>query len=131
MKNLSSALLSLLFASLCGCAHQQFVTDATHPEIAVSETGIVTYRGEQVDPEELPDLLKESGLTRDHTIHIHIVSGLDNYRYPYYVLGILVKNGFTRSVFVEDRKAYSEVLKPNSKTPRSTTPSAKPPIRYR
>ena len=103
--------LFLLCTLLAGCAHQQFITDARHPEVAVDDRGVVTYRGEPIDPDELPDLLKDSGLTSRDTIHIHIPSGLTDYRKPYYVMGVLVKNGFTRPVFVEDRKAYSEVHK--------------------
>ena len=45
-----------------GCTHERFITDARHPEIAVSELGTVTYRGRIVDAEDLPGLLKDSGL---------------------------------------------------------------------
>ncbi|MCQ2392107.1 MAG: hypothetical protein MJ240_11850 [Kiritimatiellae bacterium] len=120
---------------LAGCAHEQFVTDARHPEVAVDDRGVVTYRGEPIDPDELPDLLKDSGLTSRDTIHIHIPSGLTDYRKPYYVMGVLVKNGFTRPVFVEDRKAYSEVYKAGraNKALPPPTPAhpAKRVIRYK
>ena len=117
-----------LFAG--GCAHEQFVTDARHPEIAVSETGIVTYRGRPVEAEDLPGLLKDSGLTRKDTIHIHIPSGTTDFRVPYYVMGILVKNGFTRPVFVEDRKSTS-MVKPKEAPPMRAAPPARRPIRYK
>ena len=113
-----------------GCAHEQFVTDAQHPEIAVSETGLVTYRGRVVDAEDLPGLLKDSGLTRQDTIHIHIPSGTTDFRMPYHVMGILVKNGFTRPVFVEDRKSSSTVT-PKKPQPARTEPPARRPIRYK
>lgn len=117
-----------LFAG--GCAHEQFVTDAQHPEIAVSETGIVTYRGRPVDAEDLPELLKDSGLTRKDTIHIHIPSGTTDFRVPYYVMGILVQNGFTRPVFVEDRKSSSTVTSKKPQ-PARAAPPARRPIRYK
>ncbi len=113
-----------------GCAHEQFVTDAQHPEIAVSETGIVTYRGRPVEAEDLPGLLKDSGLTRKDTIHIHIPSGTTDFRVPYYVMGILVKNGFTRPVFVEDRKSSSTVKRKEA-PPMRAAPPARRPIRYK
>ncbi len=113
-----------------GCAHEQFVTDAQHPEIAVSETGIVTYRGRSVEAEDLPGLLKDSGLTRKDTIHIHIPSGTTDFRVPYYVMGILVQNGFTRPVFVEDRKSSSTV-RTNEPPPVRAGPPARRPIRYK
>jgi len=113
-----------------GCAHEQFVTDARHPEVAVSETGIVTYRGRPVDAEDLPGLLKDSGLTRQDTIHIHIPSGTTDFRVPYYVMGILVQNGFTRPVFVEDRKASSTVTAKKPQ-PARVQPPARRTIRYK
>ena len=113
-----------------GCAHEQFVTDARHPEIAVSETGIVTYRGRPVEAEDLPGLLKDSGLTRQDTIHIHIPSGTTDFRVPYYVMGLLVQNGFTRPVFVEDRKSTSTVTAKKPKPVRAAPP-ARRPIRYK
>ena len=113
-----------------GCAHEQFITDAQHPEIAVSETGLVTYRGRVVDEEDLPGLLKDSGLTSKDTIHIHIPSGTTDLRMPYRVMGILVKNGFTRPVFVEDRKSSSTVRK-KKPPPVRAGPPARRPIRYK
>ena len=113
-----------------GCAHEQFVTDARHPEIAVSETGIVTYRGRPVEAEDLPGLLKDSGLTRQDTIHIHIPTGTTDFRVPYYVMGLLVQNGFTRPVFVEDRKSSSTVTAKKPQ-PARVQPPARRTIRYK
>lgn len=133
MEKIAFLILLPMAMFFLGCAHEQFMTDARHPEVAVSESGNVTYRGEIIDPEDLPDLLKKSGLTREDTIHIHIVSGLKDYRHPYYVLGILVKNGFTRSVFVEDRQSFSEVgsgKKPPAAS-SATVNGGRRPIRYK
>ena len=113
-----------------GCAHERFITDAKHPEIAVSETGTVTYRGRIVEAEDLPELLRDSGLTRQDTIHIHIPSGITDYRVPYHVMGQLVKGGFTRPVFVEDRKSTSSV-KPKAPMPMHAAPPARRTIRYK
>ena len=113
-----------------GCAHEQFVTDANHPEVAVDESGTVTYRGKAIDAEDLPGLLKDSGLTRQDTIHIHIPSGTTDFRVPYYVMGLLVKNGFTRPIFVEDRKSSSTVT-PKAPPPVRAGPPKRRPIRYK
>ena len=40
--------------------------------MAIAADGGVTYRGKFVDPEDLPGLLKDSGLTKQDTIFIHI-----------------------------------------------------------
>ena len=115
-----------------GCTHERFITDARHPEIAVSELGTVTYRGRIVDAEDLPGLLEDSGLTRQDTIHIHIPSGLKDYRYAYHVMGQLVRKGFRRPVLVEDRRSSSSVTSPAPAPPASVAP---PPrrraIRYK
>ena len=138
MKFLRFSLLAVL--AIAGCTHEQFVTGARHPEVAVDAFGTVTYRGNRIDPEDLPAYLRESGLGARDTIHIRIPAGLDDYRYPYHVMGILVKNGFTRPVFVEDRRAYSEVRRPSRATPSAPSratfsapaqPTARPAIRYK
>ena len=107
-----AAQTALAVLLLSGCASEQFIVDAAHPEIAVDESGRVAYRGESVNPDDLPDLLRESGLTRSDTIFIHIPHGLKDYRTAYYVMGTLARNGFSRPILVEDRKATSEVSKP-------------------
>ena len=119
----SAALAALILTS--GCAHERFVTDARHPEIAVNEFGTVTYRERVVDPEDLPRLLEDSGLTRQDTIHIHIPTGLKDYRMPYHVIGQLVRKGYRRPVLVEDRKATSSI-KPKAPPPAKAPP---PPVR--
>lgn len=101
--------LAALFA--CGCATEHYITDARHPEVAITADGGVTYRGEFVDPEDLPDLLKDSGLTRRDTINIHIPDDLRDMRMPRRVMGILSRNGFTRPILLTDRKSYTELGK--------------------
>ncbi len=106
-----SVLWSLCAAALLfgGCATEHYVTDARHPEIALTEDGGVTYRGKHVDPEDLPDLLRASGLDKHDTINIHCPETMTDWRLQRKVMGILSRNGFTRPVLVGDRKAYSEI----------------------
>ena len=127
MKQTTLAVILILAA---GCAHERFVTDAKHPEIAVSEFGTITYRGRIVEAEDLPDLLEDSGLTHQDTIHIHIPSGMTDYRIPYHVMGQLVRRGYRRPVLVEDRKATS-IVKPKAPPPVRAGPPARRQIRYK
>ena len=92
-----------------GCATEHYVTDARHPEIAITEDGGVTYRGRYVDPEDLPGLLRASGLEKRDTINIYCPEVMPNLRLQRRVMGILLREGFTRPVLVGARKAYSEV----------------------
>ena len=96
-----------LAAFLGGCASERYMVDSRHPEIAVMESGLVTYRGNVVDPEDLPGLLSDSGLTKSDTIRIHVPDGMRDMRVPGKVIGILVRNGFPRSILLSDRKSYS------------------------
>lgn len=92
-----------------GCATERYVTDARHPEIALTEDGGVTYRGKFVDPEDLPGLLRASGLDRHDTINIYCPETVTDWRLQRKVMSILSHNGFTRPVLVGARRAYSEV----------------------
>ncbi len=98
------ALLALL---LVGCATEHHITDARHPEVAITPDGGVTYRGKFVDPEDLPGLLKDSGFTKQDTINIHVSEDLRDMRAPRRVMAILARNGFTRPILLTDRKSYT------------------------
>ena len=100
---LSAALL------LSGCATEHYVTDKLHPEIRLTADGGVTYRGKFVAPEDLPGLLKDSGLEKDDTIYIYSASESRDWRLERKVMSILSKKGFPRPIIVEDRKASSSV----------------------
>ena len=99
----------LLFAA--GCATEHFETGARNPEVAITADGGVTYRGKFVDAEDLPGILKDSGLTKQDTIFIHISEDLRDMRAPRRVMAILSRNGFTRPILLSDRKSYTELGK--------------------
>ena len=109
MKNFAIHCLACAALILCGCATERHVTDAKHPDIAITEDGSVTFRGRFVDPEDLPGLLRDCGFTRADTINIHYPDGQGDFRTPSRVMTILLRNGFPRSVLVGDRKSYSHV----------------------
>ena len=105
-------LLALAAPLLCaaGCATVHYETGARNPEVALTADGSVTYRGKFVDPEDLPGLLKDSGLTKQDTINIHVPDGFEDRR-ARPVMRILSQNGFTRPILVTDRKSYAELGK--------------------
>lgn len=102
-----------LFASLAalllvgGCATERRVTDARHPDVAIDETGAVTFRGEDIAPEDLPSRLRDCGYTARDTINIHYPDGSRDYRAARRVMAILARNGFTRPILVGDRRPSS------------------------
>ena len=103
--------LAALLLCAAGCATEHYETGARNPEVAITADGGVTYRGKFVDPEDLPGLLKDSGLTKEDTINIHVPEDLKDMRAPRRVMAILSRNGFTRPILVSDRKSYTELGK--------------------
>ena len=98
-----------------GCAHERIVTDIDHPEIEITAYGEVKWRGEVVDADDLPGLLRDAGFTRKDTINIRIPSGQRDYRLSYYVMRRLVENGFSRPILVTEKRSYSETMKKGTK----------------
>ncbi len=123
MKNLLTALgLACMALLLGGCATERRVTDAKHPDISIEADGSVKYRDRYVEPEDLPDLLRDSGFTRKDTINIHYPDGQADFRMPRRVMAVLLRNGFPRTVLVGDRKSYSHVGREDKKPkPRPTS----------
>ena len=103
--------LAALLLCAAGCATEHYETGARNPEVAITPDGGVTYRGKFVDPDDLPGLLKDSGLTKQDTIFIHIPEDLRDMRAPRRVMAILSRNGFTRPILLSDRKSYTELGK--------------------
>ena len=103
--------LAALLLCAAGCVTEHYETGARNPEVAITPDGGVTYRGKFVDPEDLPGILKDSGLTKQDTINIHIPDDLRDMRAPRRVMAILSRNGFTRPILISDRKSYTELGK--------------------
>lgn len=106
---IASFLLALVFAA--GCTTEHYITDARHPEVAITADGGVTYRGKYVDLKDLPGLLKDSGLTKQDTINIHVSDDLRDIRAPRRVMGYLSRNGFTRPILISERRSYAQLGK--------------------
>jgi biopolymer transport protein ExbD len=92
-----------------GCASQQYYTDADNPEIAISLSASVTYRGKVVDPEDLPSLLESSDYPKQSTVNIQVAAELTDYRVPYKVMSILARNGYRRPILIGEKQSFSTV----------------------
>ena len=135
MKRLTIRCIACAALFLCGCATERYVTDAKHPDIAITADGGVTFRGRFVEPEDLPGLLRDTGFTRSDTINIHYPDGQGDFRMPSRVMTILLHNGFPRTVLVGDRRSYSHVgreeKKPSRRQLELQPSSTAPRIRYK
>ena len=100
-------LVAVLF--LYGCETEHFVSDAKHPEVAITAAGGVTFRGEFVEPEDLPGLLRKACYSRTDTIYISTPDETSHLLLKRKVMAILSRNGYTRPVLVGVERSYSEV----------------------
>lgn len=107
MNTMRIFILLALAAVLFGCASERHVTDVRHPEVSVTPFGSLTFREKVIDPDDLPDALDSAGYTAEDTISILVPADISDYRLPYYVMGVLSKNGYRRPVLVKERKVYS------------------------
>ena len=94
---------------LCGCETEHYVSDSKHPDVAITAAGGVMFRGEFVDPEDLPGLLRRSAYQRTDTIYISAPDDMADWRLKRKVMAILSRNGFTRPVLVGEVHSFSEV----------------------
>ncbi len=102
---LSFVIISAMFAA--GCATRHHMADARHPDVVVTHRGQLEFCGERIDADDLPDALDDAGYTKDDTINIRVPSDITDYRLPYYVMGVLVKEGYRRPVLVKERRSYT------------------------
>ena len=136
MKSLTICHIACAALLICGCATERHITDAKHPDIAITADGGVTFRGRFVEPEDLPGLLRDTGFTRTDTINVHYPDGQGDMRMPSRVMTILLRNGFPRTILVGDRKSYSHVGREDKKPTqrRQLEPrriGADPRVRYK
>lgn len=101
------ALVAVLM--MCGCTTEYYVSDAQHPDVAITAAGGVTFRGKFVDPEDLPGLLRRESYSRTDTIYISAPDDMSDWRLKRKVMAILSRNGFTRPVLVGEVHSFSEV----------------------
>ena len=111
MKARKVAVAVFLLLLAAGCTTEHYITDARHPEVAITADGGVTYRGKCVDLKDLPGILSDSGLTKQDTINIYVSDDLRDMRAPRRVMGFLSRNGFTRPILISERRSYTQLGK--------------------
>ena len=92
----------------CGCETEHYVSDSRHPDVVITAAGSVTFRGEFVDPEDLPGLLRKACYSRTDTIFISAPDDMADWRLKRKVMAILSRNGYTRPVLVGAERSFSE-----------------------
>ena len=97
---------ALLF---CGCTTEYYISDARHPEVVITPSGGVTFRGRFVEPEDLPGLLRSASFSRKDPIYIGAPDDMADWRLKRRVMAILTRGGYTRPILVGAERSISEV----------------------
>lgn len=131
---LNSAAAALLLAALSGCATKTFVYDAENPLIFVDQHGF-RFDKEYVQPDKIPNLLHDYGITTEQTIYISVdEDARKDLRPSRLLMAYLAKCGYTQPMLITTKHSASEkVGKREGVTGRSGRfdSATKPKIRYR
>lgn len=107
------AVLSLTLAFLAltcwnGCVNSRVIENTRVPEIALDESGTVTFNGKRVEPGKLAAAVKAAGFERSQEVTILVPDNPDR-KLMSALSAELVRGGYTRTIFVKHRKASAVV----------------------
>ncbi len=113
------AILKLLVATAviisfnAGCVTSRVIKDTTEPDIVIDDFGTITYKGKRVELEVLARTIRASGIKRNQEVTILVPECFDTLRRNQ-VYSQMLSGGYTRTIFVTDRKAtsYTTGIKP-------------------
>lgn len=108
---LISLLSALLLLSLwSGCTTSRVIENTRVPEISVDEAGIITFNGEHLPPEKVASAIRRAGFVPSQEINILIPDNPDR-KLMQTLSAELVRGGYTRTVFLKNRKASATTKK--------------------
>jgi len=114
MSRLYFLTLALLFAASSvwnGCTTSRVIENTRVPEITLDEAGVITFNNKRLKPGTVAAAVRAAGFKREQEVNILIPDNPD--RAIMRALSIeLVQNGYTRTIFVKNRKASSTVPQP-------------------
>lgn len=125
------AVLALAAAFAAGCTHERIVNDSKNPEVEYTENGDLKWRGEFIDPEDLPDLLEDAEVGKKSQINIRVPPTIRSLKGPRLLLFMLRRAGYTRAVLVTEKKAYSKGMDPAELRKPVPQQPARRTIRYK
>jgi hypothetical protein len=95
---------------LSGCLSGRVIEDTSTPEIEIDRFGAIAVMGQRVERANLAVAVRKAGFKQGQEINILIPKTTDR-QLMASIAGELRRNGFTRVVFVSDKKTYSELAK--------------------
>jgi hypothetical protein len=113
MRTHTLLLLTFAFAALTcwnGCTTSRVIEKSRVPEIVVDEYGKITLNKKQVELGHIGSAVKSAGFLRSQEVNILIPDNPDR-KLMGEITAELVRNGYTRTIFVKNRKATAAVPK--------------------
>jgi biopolymer transport protein ExbD len=103
-------ILMLLIAVTCcmACTTSRVIEDTRVPEVVIDSYGKTWINDKPVAPGKIGRTLKSAGFRREQEVNVLVADPHDR-RSMQTVTADLVKNGFTRSIFITNRTATSSV----------------------
>jgi len=100
------ALFTFAFSCWNGCTSSRVIENTRVPEIKVDESGAVTFNGKRVPPGKIAAALRDEGITHEQEVNI-LIPDKPNRPLMQSISAELLRGGYTRTVFVKNRRAVS------------------------
>jgi biopolymer transport protein ExbD len=102
------AALLLAACALTGCLSERVIENTRVPEIEIDASGAITFNGDPVKLGKVAAAIRSAGFRREQEINIRVPERVD----PVIrnaLCAELVRSGYTRTIFVKERKASATV----------------------
>lgn len=100
--------LMLAACALAGCTSTRVIENTRVPEIVVDEFGSIRFNGESLKLGQVASAVRGAGCRREQEINILIPERLDE-TLRKSLCAELVRGGYTRTIFIKNRKATARV----------------------
>lgn len=95
-----------------GCATSRVIENTRVPEITLDEAGVITFDSRRLKLGKIADAVRAAGFKREQEVNILIPDNPD--RALMRAISVeLLQRGYTRTVFVKNRKASAIVPQPH------------------
>lgn len=112
MRKIVVALLTAIALTVTtGCVNSHVIKDTTEPDITVDDFGAITFKGKRIELENLARAVKSAGIKRNQEVNILVPERFDTMRRNQ-IYSQMLRGGYTRTIFVTDRKATSYIVSP-------------------
>ena len=111
MRTQTSLFLALAFAALTcwnGCTTSRVIEKSRVPEIVIDESGAISLNKKRIEPGRVASAVRAAGFERTQEVNILIPDKPDR-AVMRAVSAELLRSGYTRTVFVKNRKATAVV----------------------